>query len=110
MFQSEHKLDFEVAACPFNIDPNIDWKMFRIGTCDGMWCSTATTYDILAISNNEKGNGHFNDVLQWFEHSCRRDKRDLRILEVWNENFKSHLINKLQFTDLGGGNVIKKFK
>jgi hypothetical protein len=110
MFESQHKLNFEVADCTFNIDPKIDWKMFRVGTCEGMWSSNDTSYDILAISNDVKGNGNLNDVFQWFEYSCRRDNRALRILEVWNADFKNHLINKLQFEDIGGDNLIKYFK
>ena len=109
-FQSEHNLIFEVAPYPYNIDDKNQWMLFRVGTCEGLWCSTDKSYDILAITNNQQGNGHFNDVLQWFEQSCRRDKKALRILEVWNINFKNHLITKRQFKDVGGDNVSRHYR
>lgn len=100
---TEHKLDFEVA----------EWNMpsftqFRIGTCHGLWRSTKDTYDILAIDNDEPGNGHLEDVFQWFESCCKRDKRDLMVLEVWNADFMKHLLTKRGFTSAGGYNVIKR--
>ena len=109
-FKSEHDLIFEVAPYPRNIDDKTHWMLFRVGTCRGLWCSTDSSYDILAITNDQQGNGHFDDVLQWFEQSCCRDKKALRILEVWNSNFKNHLINKRQFKDLGGDNVSRDYR
>ena len=103
-FQSEHNLIFEVAPYPLNIDSKKEWIAFRVGTCEGLWCSTAKSYEILAVKNNKIGNGHFNDVLEWFEQSCRRDKKSLKILEVWNSNFKKHLIEKRFFKDIGKDN------
>ena len=99
---SKHKLDFEVA----------EWIMrpymrFRIGTCTGLWNATNDTYDILAIDNSDKGNGHFEDVLQWFENSCKRDGKNFRFLEVWNKNLKKHLIAKRGFKDIGEYNLLK---
>ncbi|MEA4975701.1 hypothetical protein SDC9_171571 [bioreactor metagenome] len=109
-FRSEHNLPFEVAEYPMNIDPKTKWMLFRVGTCEGLWTSTQQSYDILAVTNRIPGNGHFNDVLQWFEQSCRRDKKALRILEVWNSNFKRHLIENRSFRDIGDCNVLKNFK
>lgn len=104
MFESKHKLDFEVA----------EWIMgpymrFRIGTCHGLWKSTDKTYDILAIDNDDKGNGHLNDVFQWFENSCKKDNKDLQILEVWNQNFKKHLILKRGFKEISKFTLLKSF-
>lgn len=110
-FKSEHNLAFEVAPwVPLpGFPPAQQFMKFRVGACEGLWRSTPNSFDILAITNNKKGNGHFNDVLQWFEHSCRRDKKVLRILEVWNKKFKQHLINKKAFKDIGNCNVEKLF-
>ena len=111
-FETKHKLDFEVAdwvpimgflACN-------NFKRFRVGTCTGLWQSTETSYDILAVENEVKGNGHFEDVLQWFENSCERDHKDFRILEVWNSRLKKHLVKKRGFKVVGkSDNVIKLF-
>jgi len=103
-FESTHKLDFE--AAPWIMG---DFMQFRIGTCHGLWGVTDTTYDILAIDNREKGNGHLEDVFEWFENSCKRDGKDLRILEVWNGNFLKHLITKRGFQHESELNLIKKF-
>lgn len=104
-FKSEHNLDFEIA--PF-MDP--EWTKFRIGTCEGLWACDDKFYKILAVVNNEKGNGHLNDVFEWFENSCKRDGRDLKVLEVWNKKFKQHLISKRGFKPSGIDDVIKKIR
>lgn len=101
--KTKHDLQFEVADWPFG-----DFQRFRVGTCEGLWRSTNDSYDILAITNNEMGNGHFTDVLEWFNFSCKRDKRVLRILEVWNKDLKNHLLKK-GFKDIGNENIEKSF-
>ena len=105
-FKTTNNLDFEVA----DWEISMDFQRFRVGTCEGLFGATNTTYDILAVTNNQPNNGHFNDVLEWFENSCKRDKKDLRILEVWNDKFKKHLIDKKGFVAQGEDNVIKKYK
>jgi hypothetical protein len=85
------------------------WKAFRIGTCEGLFRAGFYCLEILAIINSEPGNGHFNDVLQWFEYGCKTNDADLKILEVWNENFLTHLIEKRGFELFGEDNVVKKF-
>lgn len=107
MFKSTHKLSFEVADWITD-----DYKQFRIGTMEGLWVSTKETYDILALKNNSKGNGHFQDVFDWFENSCRRDKKDLRILEVDNKRLRKHLVNKRGFkcVDNVNNNYLKCLK
>ncbi len=108
-FKTEHNLLFEVAEWGFNIDPDHEFMRFRIGTCEGLWSGTDQSYEILAVKNTQKHNGHFNDVLQWFEHSCIRDKKHFIIKEVWNKNLKNHLILKRGFTKLGKSDLIKYF-
>jgi hypothetical protein len=109
-FQSTHNLEFEVA--PYKhplINDGRNWMLFRVGTCEGLWTSTEEAYEVLAIKNSQKGNGHFTDVLEWFENSCRRDNRDLKFMEVMNESFMKHLVSKQGFEVLGD-DVIKHFK
>jgi len=72
-------------------------QLFKIGTCNGVWYPTPTEYRILFIGNSQKGNGHFDDVLEWFEASCKRDKRALVFEEVMNKKFMKHLIKKRGF-------------
>lgn len=66
---------------------------FRIGTVEGLYQTTDRTYDILAIKNSQPGNGHFQDLFDFFERSCKRDNRNMRFLEVINERLQKHLVS-----------------
>jgi hypothetical protein len=103
---TEHNLDFEVAEWH-----SPDMKLFRVGTCEGLWQSIPDCYVIVSIKNDKPGNGHFNDVLQWFEFSCKRDNKNLLVVELLNEKLYLHLITKRGFipVDKRGDNVIKVF-
>lgn len=109
---TKHSLDFE--AAPWEplpgFPPSKNFHKFRIGTCEGLWQSTDDSYDILAVKNNSPHNGHFEDVIQWFEHSCRRDKRNFRFLEVMNPFLKKHLIEKRGFKHDGIDNLKKSWR
>lgn len=109
-FKTTHNLPFEIAKWEVGEELRSGFTRFRIGTCTGLWCSTDATYDILAIDNSDKGNGHFKDVLEWFHNSCKRDKKNFRILEVWNRKFKNHLMAKQGFIPEGKDNLIRGYK
>jgi len=108
-FVSEHGLRFEVGQWHTKADKNNMWFRFRIGTCEGIWRYTKDSYDILEIHNKLRGNGHVNDVFEWFEMSCKRDKVSFRILEVLNEKFRKHLVEKRGFVVTEKFNVEKKY-
>ena len=105
-----HNLDF--LACtwePVVPLPYAESMMaFRVGTCHGVYYFTDDAINILAIANDTKGNGHFKDVMEWFEFSCRENKKPLRFVEVMNQRFKAYLL-KNGFKKDGNDNVIKKF-
>jgi len=107
-----HALEFE--ARPWEPSLSIrgqrDYAEFRVGTCEGLWSTIDDAYQILVITNHAPGNGHLTDVFEWFENSCKRDGKHLRILEVWNQGFRKHLIEKRGFKPDGGDNLIKKLK
>lgn len=110
-FISTHKLDFEVSQWDGQLNEEDNWMLFRVGTCEGVWKASEKNYSILAIVNSEPGNGHFTDVLEWFENSCKRDGKNLQILEVWNEPFKKHLITKKGFRVIPmTDHVVKDFR
>jgi hypothetical protein len=100
-FVSEHNLDFLVADYHLQLSSKEIWKLFKIGSCEGLWTMDDESYKILAISNNIPHNGHFNDVLQWFGHYAKKHGRTLKFLEVWNPKLKEHLINKRGFKEIG---------
>jgi hypothetical protein len=106
-FKSTHSLPFEVANWPLALDKN-DYKVFRIGTCGGLWKANPTNYEILAVDNKKKHNGHLQDVFDWFENSCKRDKKNLYISEFFNLRFKEYLIRERGFKEFENG-VIKYF-
>lgn len=92
-----HNLDFEVAPW------DDEFTAFRIGTCDGLYGynkdseGNNLSIDILAIQNREQGNGHFEDVMEWFEYAAKRDNLPLRFLEIMNPRFFIHLVKKRGF-------------
>lgn len=104
MFKSTHNLTFETA--PWH-DPS--FQLFRIGSVEGLWGVDAKSYIIVAVTNSKPGNGHFEDVLEIFENSCKRDGKTLKVVEIMNTNFMFHLINKRGFTKVFGNNCEKYF-
>lgn len=102
-----HKLDFEVA--PWH--HNDAFKKFRVGTCEGLYICTPDLIGIVAVENTHSGNGHLNDVFEWFEFSCIQNKIPLMVLEIMNERFGKHLIEKRGFTPIEGtSDLIKTFE
>lgn len=102
---TKHKLNFE--ACPWPRNPAV--QLFRIGTCHGQWMAKELSYVIISVMNEVPGNGHLEDVFQWFEHSCKRDKKQLVMMEFFNKKFKEHCIKKRGFREFGENNLIKFF-
>lgn len=102
-FKTMHNLQFEVANWPNILREKVPFHRFRVGTCEGLWRQRDEFYEVLAIKNNEPHNGHLIDVLQWFKQSCKRDSFSLKILELWNEGFKRHLIEKHGFREIKEG-------
>lgn len=94
-FQSTHGLIFETGG-PFRHDPA--FTHFRIGTVNGIYSAIPDAYIVLAILNNVPGNGHMDDFFEYFERSCRRDKKAFRIIEILEKRFRDHLIQKRGFT------------
>jgi hypothetical protein len=106
MFVSSHKLIFEVA--PWKHDKHI--QLYRVGTCNGQWFVSDLAYHILSVENSCPGNGHLDDVFEWFEQSCKRDRMPLMIMDFFNQRFKEHCINKRGFIPiLHSDHVIKVF-
>lgn len=103
-FKSTNNLPFETA--PF-YTPDI--VRFRVGTCTGIYSYDANNYIIIGIMNHEQGNGHLQDVFDWFENSCKRDKKNLMVAEIMNKPFMQHLINKRGFNAIDENNLVKIF-
>lgn len=96
-FQSMHNLHYEEMPGTWYGE-----KKYRVGTCTGIYHFTRISLNIVAIVNSEPGNGHFEDVLQWFERSCRRDKKNLVFMHCDNLRFRDHLITNRGFKMIPG--------
>ena len=105
-FKSTHNLDFYAATW----DRHPDYTKFKVGTCHGLYTANGNTYELLAIVNDEPNNGHLQDVFDWFENSCKRDRYDLKVLELMNEDFKNHLVKQRGFKPCGKDDLIKQFR
>lgn len=107
---TKHNLDFEVAESRYNFF-NDGHQMFRVGTCEGQWGFTDDSLYILSVINSVQGNGHLDDVFEWFEYSCKAHNKNLLVLAIMNERFYTHLINKRGFVslDVKNENCIKIF-
>lgn len=84
-------IPFEVAPWELNEMFEEEFLRFRVGTCHGLWRAVPDAYEILAVKNDRKGNGHFDAVVAWFERSAVRDKKKVRFCEMMNDNLISHL-------------------
>lgn len=105
MFKTTHNLPFLQANETLTGNP-----YFKIGTCHGQYmCDEEGNYCVINIINEEKGNGHFEDFLEWFSQSAKRDGKKLRIVELWNKDLKKHLIEKRGFVEDEHGDVYKQF-
>jgi hypothetical protein len=95
--KTTHGLDFK--ACR-DRRSHMDLMLFRVGTCHGQWRVMADAYEIISVINDAPGNGHFQDVLDWFEFAARRDGKTLRFMAILNDRFAQHLMAKRGFKPL----------
>ncbi len=116
-FQTTHNLLFLVSSSnPFldmiNRGDKRRYIMFRVGTCHGLFSVDSKNYYILAIANDQPHNGHLRDTMEWFEHSCVRDKRNLVMLEVLNPRFGAYLLRAgfESWTDGADKGMVKNHK
>jgi hypothetical protein len=103
--QTKHNLDFE--ACPWPRDPSI--TLFKVGTCHGQYMVNDIGLHLISVINDDPGNGHLEDVFEWFEYSAKTNKLNLFIREFFNDRFKKHCIEKRGYAELGSDNVFKSF-
>lgn len=104
-FKTTHNLDF--LARTWNINP--EFTEFKVGTCHGIFRYIRDTIEILAIYNDEPNNGHFNDVMEWFENSAKRDNKHFQFSEILNPKFAKHLQDKRGFMIMDKGSKAIKF-
>jgi hypothetical protein len=93
---TDHHLDF--MAAPWDDPLGVGGYMaFIVGTCNGLYSTNKGTLMIISVRNEEPGNGHLEDVFQWFEWSARENGVPLTIVAFMNERFYQHCIEKRGF-------------
>jgi hypothetical protein len=85
---------------PWNFD---NYQQFKVGTMFGLWKWEKDKFVILAFMNDRPGNGHLEDVLDWFYCSAVCAQLPLVIRSVDNKRFLKHLIEKRGFVHINDG-------
>lgn len=83
------------------------WRLFRVGTCHGTY-RRRTDWEILAIANDNPGNGCVELALAYFYRECKREKKNLLIHEVMDDKLRDKLI-RYGFTCKINNDYIKRF-
>jgi len=81
---------------------------FKVGTCHGLFYQTKEALCLLVVVNEEIGNGHFTDVLEWFEFSARIQGLYFDVIHVWNQRLRKHLIEKKGFVAIEADHLRKE--
>lgn len=107
-FKSEHKLKFLtaphlIAGAPTGLEK------FEVGTCHGLWRQDKASIEVWAVINGSPGNGHMDDVMQWFLELARLQNVILAVMDISNLAFKNQLILKWGFQTTKANDRVIKF-
>lgn len=102
---TKHHLNFE--ATPWPRDNRI--MAYRVGTCHGQYSFMDGSLVLISIVNESPGNGHLEDVFEWFEYAAKAQRIPLVIAEFFNYRFKKHCIEKRGFLEYAKANGVIKF-
>lgn len=103
--KTTHNLPF-LQAGQWYVDPQ--YIHFKVGTVTGLYRFAENSIDILGITNEESGNGHVRDVFEWFEFSCKHQKKPfLKVLECWNVKLREMCL-KNGFTEVKDTDNLQK--
>lgn len=96
----------------FEAKPHGDTELarFDIGTVNGLYRVFHGMIEVVAIANDEPGNGQLDDAFEWFAHMCKEKKKGLRIMHIRTNRFHDHLVDKRGFISDGADRVVKYFK
>jgi len=108
-FSSSNGLEFEAKFSDTMYDEVTHWSWAKVGTCHAFYGETEIEFDIFGVGNSKKNNGHFNDLVEWFEYLAAIRNKNLLFSHFENLDLKRHMINKRGYTEQGHC-VIKLFK
>lgn len=106
-FESTHGLGFK-GAPQIVSGEQTGLTKFEVGTCRGLYKITDIAVEIHAVINDEPGNGHMDDVFEWFEGIAKHGKVPLVVLGASPE-FKIELSQKRDFLNTNIPNRMIKF-
>ena len=95
-FKSTHHLKFKTGPHIVEGAPS-GLEKFKIGSVHGLWREGETVIEIWAIINDEPGNGHMDDAIEWFVEIARLSSVILRVVEISSVTFRNQLIDKWGF-------------
>lgn len=112
-FKSTHDLKFlhRPWAISYMISHEIQMQEFKIGTVHGLYrIDNKKRYLVInSVINDDPGNGHFKDLMEWLEFNCSELKYSLVFEEIFNPKMKLILFH-YGFNVLSSNEMIKKYK
>lgn len=83
---------------------------YKVGTVRGLYrFDNKKKYLIInSVINDIPGNGHFKDLMEWLEFSCKNCKYDLVFEEIFNPRLKM-ILTYYGFEILDNNKMIKKY-
>ena len=96
-FKSKNGLKFKTASHIIGGAPS-GLEKFKVGSVHGLWRQGETVIEIWAIINDEPGNGHMDDAIEWFVEIARLSGVILRVVEISSVTFRNQLIDKWGFS------------
>lgn len=95
----EPKRDFKAAPWPFAAQFGDDLVQFIYGSCHGLLRVTDGTLGLLAIENEEQGNGQFAEFMELYEQIAKAMYLDASVLEITNDRLYKHLVTKRSYSN-----------
>lgn len=84
-------------------------ERFEIGTVHGIWNVSTFSVDVFACINDEPGNGHMDDVFEWFFSIATERGLPVRVTNVSSEDFRQQLIDKWLFVPTKDHDTLIRF-
>lgn len=106
-FKSPHKLKFKTAPHLIGGAPT-GMEKFIVGTCHGLWVQHNLSVDMWAVINEKPGNGHMDDVIEWFFQIAKAGNVPIRVMDISNKTFYDELVEKWKFLPTDHPNVLMR--
>lgn len=82
-------------------------RHFKVGTCRGMYAMGNREIKVIYIANEQPGSGHTDDVIEWIEHSAKKEGYNVRFTGIEHPGFRNHLVKTRGYLKKGKGDLVK---